>query len=718
MKFIIVVLSIIYNRVAYIKRIKGYNETLYQREQTLHLALWGSDAGTWQWDHQDNLVTVNQIDAASAVSVDLQFDEDRWLDKVQPQQKQAVLTRWHQYIAQPDGAYKDEYKMQVNNKNRWIRLSGKVVSTDQSGRAEKIVGTFSDITEQKSLEKQRLLFGQAFESASDGIIILDQSERIQGVNPSICRISGFTQADLLQMPIKALFADSTVNGVEQVLAATQSLGNWQGESKLINQQQLSCPVWLNVTQMDRDNANSSTDDNDEKHYLILITDISESKKADRALRQLTNYDVLTGLPNRKLFEEHLAFSIAHAKSSGQQLALLFVDLVRFKAINDRFGHNIGDAVLNKAGQRMLMALNDKDMIARFGGDKFVVLLNSLQSANNPNRSCCALLSAFDLPVEANNKEFHLSVTIGVTLWPDDDATGEQLIKHAEMAMYHAKEGGRSNFEYFCVNRQQKELSRLKLEHELSQALEKKQFSLYYQPQVDAKTNRIIGVEALIRWHHPLEGFISPEQFIPIAEATGLIIPISDWVLQTAIETALSWQSQLPEPIKMAVNISGLHFNEPSFAYSIIMLLDKYELDPKDLCLEITEGMLISDIEQPLAALQQLRKIGVQVAIDDFGTGYSSLAYLKQFPVTCLKIDKSFVLNLSQDQDDQAIVNSVVSLGHFLGFEVLAEGVETLADYQLLQQIGCDQVQGYYFAKPQPADEALAFIQGFVFEPEV
>jgi EAL domain-containing protein (putative c-di-GMP-specific phosphodiesterase class I) len=318
-------------------------------------------------------------------------------------------------------------------------------------------------------------------------------------------------------------------------------------------------------------------------------------------------------------------------------------------------------------------------------------------------------------VLVNGKQFQLSATIGISLWPDDDKSGEHLVKHAEMAMYHAKEGGRCNFEYFSVGRQQQELTRLNLEHELSLALDRNQFTLYYQPQIDAKTNKVVGVEALIRWIHPKQGFISPDTFIPIAEANGQIVPISDWVLETAIKTALSWQSELDEPIKMAVNISGIHFNESSFAYSIIVLLERYQFAPQNLCLEITEGTLISDIEKPLAALQKLRSMGVQVAIDDFGTGYSSLAYLKQFPVTSLKIDKSFVLNLSSDKDDQAIVNSVVSLGHFLGFEVLAEGVEHLEDYRLLQEIGCDQVQGYYFAKPLSADEALEFIQGFSFK---
>ncbi|MFT4929698.1 MAG: diguanylate cyclase (GGDEF)-like protein/PAS domain S-box-containing protein [Phenylobacterium sp.] len=701
---------LIYNRMRYIKRIKGYNEELTQGQHTLQLALWGSDAGSWQWNSSENQVTINETSASLMTPGGAKFDGVQWLSRVEPQRKKAILSHWHQYIATPQGSYKDEYKIKQGDEWRWITISGKVVSTDKDGKAEKIVGTFADITEQKSLEQQSSLFGQAFESASEGIIILDESIICRGVNAAAERLTGFSRADLMGASVKTLLVEgfeNDGNGYKEIFALVKSDGNWQGETQLKTRQLRNCPIWLNITEMDRDEG--------EKHYLMLATDLSESKRADRALRQLTNFDVLTGLANRKLFEEHLLFSIEHAKSSHERLALLFIDLVRFKAVNDRFGHNIGDVVLHEAGHRMQAVLNKDDVVARFGGDKFVVLLAAESSANNPNSCCCDLMAAFDEQINVDGKRLQLSVTIGISVWPDDDVNGDQLIKHAEMAMYHAKESGGSTFEYFSVGRQQQELSRLKMEHELAEALEKKQFTLFYQPQVDATNNKIIGVEALIRWFHPTEGMISPDQFIPMAEANGLIIPISNWVLETAIQTALAWQTQLDEPIKMAVNISGLHFNEATFASGIIALLEKYQFAPDNLCLEITEGMLISDIKKPLADLKILRELGVQVAIDDFGTGYSSLAYLKKFPVTCLKIDKSFVLNLANDKEDQAIVNSVVSLGHFLGFEVLAEGVERLEDYHLLQQIGCDQVQGYYFAKPLPADEALAFVQDFWFK---
>lgn len=706
---LLAVILIIYNRIRYIKRIKGYNTELFQRKQTLHLALWGSDVGTWQWSAHDNLIIVSEINASLDATVVTQFDVKEWLSKILPEERKLVRKRWQQYVDNPHSSYKEEYRIKRKEQLHWIITSGKVVSVDRDGRAEKMVGTFQDITEQKSLEQQRSLFGQAFESASEGIIILDESVITKGVNPAAERITGFSKAELLETSIKTLFVDGADHGYKQIFELVKSDGNWQGESLVRTKQQKECPIWLNITEMNRDNA--------EKHYLMLITDLSESKKIDRALRQLTNYDVLTGLANRKLFEEHLLFAIAHAKTNHERLVLLFIDIDRFKAINNRFGHNVGDIVLHKAGHRMQDALNKEAVVARFGGDKFVVLLGSPNLVNNPNTCCSALLSAFNDPIVVNGKRLDVSVTIGISQWPDDDDSGEQLLKHAEMAMYHAKEGGGNNFEYFSVSRQQAQLTRLKLEHDLSKALDKEQFSLVYQPQIDAKNNKVIGVEALIRWIHPTLGFISPEQFIPIAEANGMIIPISDWVLKTAIQTALCWQGELAEPIKMAVNISGLHFNDPSFADNIIALLAEYRLPPEQLCLEITEGMLISDIEQPLAALQKLRKLGVQVAIDDFGTGYSSLAYLKQFPVTCLKIDKSFVLTLADDKDDQAIVNSVISLGHFLGFEVLAEGVERLVDYRLLQNVGCDQVQGYYFAKPLSADDTLAFIQAFSFEEQ-
>jgi diguanylate cyclase (GGDEF)-like protein/PAS domain S-box-containing protein len=697
----LILIFVIQNRMNYIRRIKRYNHELFLREQTIQLALWGSDAGTWHWTRADNVVILTQLADDGKHMRDVQFDEKRWLSAITPEIRTKVQQRWQAYISKPKGSYKDEYTIRLNGQLRWFVVSGKAVEMDKQGQAEKIVGTFQDSSEQKSLEEERLLFGQAFESSNEGIIILDEVFNNRGVNPSAERITGFTKQELMQGSVNKLFADNSIPHYQEILALVNTHGNWQGESKIKTKQNKDCPVWMNITKMLRSH--------DINYYLILFADISESKNADRALRQLTNYDVLTGLANRKLFEQHLAFAIEHGKANIHRLALLFIDLVRFKAINDRYGHNVGDIVLHKVAQRMQSVLAKDDIVARFGGDKFVILLGT-SATRDVDQRCHALLATFEQNILLNDMQFHIGITIGISLWPDDDESGDQLIKHAEMAMYQAKAAGRNHFQYFSAGLQQKELEKLKIEQELLYALEKQQFSLYYQPQIDARTNDIIGVEALIRWIHPVNGFISPEVFIPIAEANGLIIPISNWVLETAVKTAIQWHQKLSFTIKMAVNISGLHFNEPNFAQGIIAVLTKYQLPPDSLCLEITEGMLISDVEQPLAALKQLRNLGVQVAIDDFGTGYSSLAYLKHFPVTSLKIDKSFVLNLARDINDQAIVNSVISLGHFLGFSVIAEGVEQLVDYQMLQQMNCDQVQGYYFAKPLPEPQALAFIE--------
>ncbi|WP_211332958.1 EAL domain-containing protein [Pseudorhodoferax soli] len=445
-------------------------------------------------------------------------------------------------------------------------------------------------------------------------------------------------------------------------------------------------------------------------FVGLGTDISERKRAERRLQHLATHDALTDLPNRTLLHERFTQAVATARRSGQPLALLLLDLDRFKIVNDAYGHRFGDEVLKLVGERLVRQLGAGDTVARHGGDQFLLLLTGLQDAAEANAVAARILASLQQPVALQAREVHLSGSIGLSVFPQDGESADQLIKNADQAMYRAKVLGRSTYVGFTQAMNQETRQRVDLETQLRGAAAAGQLQLLYQPKVSLATGAIVGCEALLRWHHPLLGTVSPARFIPVAEDSGLIVPISDWVLRTACLQARAWADAGLQRTTVAVNISARQLLQQDLAAWTLGMLQETGLAPGLLELELTESLIAQDVEKMIATFERLKQVGVRLSIDDFGTGYSSLSYLKHFRVDTLKIDQSFVRNMLTQSEDETIVRAVIALAHNLKFKVIAEGVETAEHCQLLRAHGCDEIQGYYFGKPVPAAEFEALLR--------
>ena len=444
-------------------------------------------------------------------------------------------------------------------------------------------------------------------------------------------------------------------------------------------------------------------------YRGVARDITERVRAEEDLARMAHYDTLTGLPNRALLQGRLTRAMARADRGETLLAVIFLDLDQFKEINDSLGHAIGDAVLKETALRLQGCLRSTDTVARLGGDEFTILLENLHTADEIRSVAEKLLLAIAERAEVAGHELHLSTSIGVTVYPLDARDADTLFRNADLAMYHAKQEGRNNVQFFSQDIGERTEKRVDLLGRLRGALGRNEFALHYQPQVDVRSGAITGVEALLRWNDRDRGMVLPTEFIPIAEDTGLIIPIGEWVLREACGQAKRWLEAGHGPLSMAVNLSPRQFRQKNLVQMVAEILAETGLPPGRLDLEITESTVMHRTEEATVGLRALHALGVQISLDDFGTGYSSLAYLHRFPVHTLKVDQSFVRDIKSDRDDAAIVSTVITLARQMGLKALAEGVETEAQLAFLRSRGCDSFQGYLFCRPQPAAEIEALL---------
>jgi diguanylate cyclase (GGDEF)-like protein len=442
---------------------------------------------------------------------------------------------------------------------------------------------------------------------------------------------------------------------------------------------------------------------------LQIAQYEQRKHAEQALRYMANHDALTGLSNRSSLQRDLAQAVKRSIRHQKRFAVMFVDLDRFKQINDTLGHGVGDAMIKACGERLSNVLREDDAVARFGGDEFVLVLENLSKAGDAAIVAEKVLACCAEPFVIDDRELHVTASIGVSIFPEDGADGETLLKNADTAMYRAKDKGRGNYQFYAAQMNAQGTERLMLESGLRRAIERGELELHYQPKMNLATQAIVGVEALMRWRHPVLGMVSPAQFIPIAEETGLIDAMGQWALQQACSDARAWQDRGLPPVQMSVNLSPHQLNSRTLIGDIAEVLRRTRLDPALLELEITEGAMMKNPEHAVAMLQEIRDLGVGLAIDDFGTGYSSLSYLKRFPLSTVKIDRSFVNDLSHDSDAQALTHGIITLAHGLRMKVVAEGVETEAQLAQLHRRGCDEIQGYWLCKPLPAEEACKFM---------
>lgn len=591
-----------------------------------------------------------------------------------------------------------------------------VLVWDEQERFQGILGVGRDISQQRRAEKDLRMAATVFEHSTSAILITDPAGYIVQANEAFSRVSGHAVADVLdQLPGMLTVDEHQEAHLRYVLKQLNHRGTWEGEVWLKRRNGEHYPAWVGITAV-------LDDEGDLASYVCFFTDISERKASEQRIHRLAYYDALTHLPNRTLFQDRLHTALQQAERQKAWVVLMFLDLDRFKPINDSLGHAAGDRMLKDMAERLLDCVDNDDTVARMGGDEFTLLLQPRASRemalNRAIHVAEQILASLVRPFVLENREFFVTASIGIALSPQDGSELSQLMKNADTAMYHAKERGKNNFQFYQADMNASALERLELESDLRHALEQNEFILYYQPQFSGDGKRLTGAEALLRWRHPRRGLVPPGDFIPVIEELGLVVDVGDWVLREACRQLKAWHQDKVRVPKVSVNISARQFSDGQLGERIATILKDTGLPPACLELELTESILMREVNEAMVILDSLKNLGLSIAVDDFGTGYSSLNYLKQFPIDVLKIDRTFVDGLPEGEQDAQIARAIIAMAHSLNLAVIAEGVETHEQLEFLREHGCDEVQGYLFGRPMPAHQFEAQFSNetlFMFE---
>jgi diguanylate cyclase (GGDEF)-like protein len=661
---------------------------------------------------------------------------DPWRDGLEP----AVRARFFQQLSDRGTVDEFEVHWRAGAEPAWAVLSARRVNFQGQ---DAVLTAFAPINHLKLMERRLELWAKVFEASSEGILIVDADRRIVTVNRAFSRHTGYDMQEVIgERPSLMLGpvvggltgADGPPSHAGEDLGhdAPGSLwhsvalrGSWQGELLVRRRNGTEYPAWLMVSAVRQSPASAhggrqgltpaqaaERQRGEVSHYIFTSIDISDRKKSEQRIRFLAGHDVLTELPNRATCIERLRLAIQQAKRSGQKVAVLFIDLDRFKDINDSLGHHIGDGLLRSVSHRLVEAVRAGDTVSRLGGDEFVVVINGAQDVHEVAHIVDQrLIPLIRQPHQVEGAELHVSCSVGIALYPDDATDIDELMRNADNAMYQAKADGKDAAQFFTAEMTERAQTRMLLEAQLRHAIELGQLRLHWQPRVAADGGTLMGVEGLLRWQHPDRGFVSPAQFVPLAEETGLIVPIGAWVVEAACRQWADWRAQGLPSFGVSINLSARQLRDEKLPEVVRQSMQRHGVPPGVLELELTESMVMEGAEHNLRQMQALRTLGVALSIDDFGTGYSSLAYLNRFPIDKLKIDRSFVHDMLADPTDRAITMAIIGLGHTLGLKVVAEGVEQVREAELLREAHCDELQGYLFAEPMAADDLAAWIRG-------
>ena len=599
-----------------------------------------------------------------------------------------------------------------NNETALRHRDGSVVWTssnahfiyEENGELAGVEGTARDITERKLQESQVSKLSSVLEQTADIVIVTDIEGIIEYVNPSFERVTGYRFEEAVGRKPSILSSGKHKPEFFQhlwktILAGesyTNILINRRKDGSLYYEEKTITPI--------RDQSGRIT------HFVSTAKDISERMQVQERLQHMAHHDTLTDLPNRNLFLDRLQQALIRARHHQRLVAVMFLDLDRFKNINDTLGHSTGDQLLLQLSERLKRSVRDGDTIARFGGDEFAILLDDVDSENSIATVAQKLLHTLTEPFHINNHELFVTASIGIAIFPHDGEDPDTLLRNADVAMYRAKELGKNNYQFYSDDMSARNFERLTLENHLRHALAREQFILHYQPQVDARNDRIVGVEALLRWQHPELGLVSPSNFISLLEETGLIEEVGEWVLEAACRQSRAWHDAGWGDLRLSVNISSRQFNNSEFIDALHGIIDRTGVNPEFLELELTESMLMRQASSVVTALRSLNRLGVRFAIDDFGTGYSSLSYLRRFPIETIKIDRSFIRDITEDADDAAITRAIVVMAQNLSLDVIAEGVESEAQLAFLKENGCHVIQGFHYSPPVSAEALTALLE--------
>lgn len=569
-----------------------------------------------------------------------------------------------------------------------------------------------DTTERKRAAAQTLLAAKVFENTAEAIVITDAQQRILSVNRAFCEQTGYSPDEVLgKLPGMLSSGHHDEAFYQNMWAAINTSGHWQGEIWDRHKSGATYPCWQTINSV-RDPAGDIT------NYIAISSDITARKQVEAQIRHLAQHDALTGLPNRILLEDRIEQSLLQSTRRDLRVALLFIDLDRFKVINDTLGHAVGDELLEAVARRLQTCVRAEDTVARQGGDEFVIVAPDIGQMEDAAQVAQQVVAAMSSAFRVRDYELHITPSIGISIYPADGENVQTLMKNADTAMYEAKHSGGNTYHFYAARMNESAFERLVMENDLRRALDRNEFELHYQPQVEITTGRLVGMEALLRWRHPERGLVAPGAFIPLAEETGLIVPIGAWVLREACRQGMAWRRAGAPDFRMAVNISTRQFWRGNLLETLEQVLRETGAPAALLDLELTESILVRHEAETVALLKYLSRLGVMISIDDFGTGYSSLSYLKRFPIHKLKIDQSFVRDIHEDIDDAAITTAIIVMARSLNLKVIAEGVETRAQLEFLNSLGCHEAQGYHLGHPVPAGELNAIaVSGRLWDVE-
>ncbi len=672
-------------------------EELQAIERRLSTALRSAGVGIWSWDVRTDAMTWDDH-----VHPLLGFEPGtftgsyhNFLDLVHPQDRERVRREFVRSLAD-DTEYDTEYRLVKPNGGVHSIASRGTVEREESGGALRMSGVCWDITERKRAEESIRKLSMAVEQSSASVMVTDVEGRIEYVNPKFVEVTGYNRSEVIGRNPRFLKSGYMSEEHSRGLWTTILSGReWRGE--FYNKKKNGDLYWEHASI-----SPITGHDGTITHFLSIMEDMTVRKEYEERLLHQANFDDLTDLPNRVLAADRLAQALARARRNSTSTAVMFIDVDHFKVVNDTLGHAIGDELLVQAARRLSACVRDSDTVARFGGDEFLIVMPDLDAEAQLDVITEQVTQAFTRPFQLGGHEVLVTASIGLTVCPDDGEDPHMLFRNADAAMYHAKEEGRNTYRFFTPEMNKRALRRLEMEHQLKYALERGELSLQYLPIVDAHSEQIIGAEALLRWENAELGYVPPSQFVPLAEETGLIGPIGDWVLEEGIRAASRWQGQTP--LRLAVNVSSRQFWGSSLVGAVERSLQNGDLPPHLLTIEINERLLLEDPPTTGHIMGELARRGIQLAVDDFGTGFSALGYLKRYPFNTLKIDRSFVQNITSNGENATLATAIIAMAHGLGLEVIGEGVETEEQLEFLRSRGCDFIQGYYFSKPLSARE--------------
>jgi diguanylate cyclase (GGDEF)-like protein/PAS domain S-box-containing protein len=680
-----------------------------EREARLNLALWGSGDEFWDWNIRENSLYRLGANQLLGQGSQANMSTDDWRNNsIHPDDLPRVQKLLQEHIVGHAEVYESEHRIRnARGEWIWVRSRGKVVERDAAGSPLRMAGTARDNTLIRRAERERRVALEVLRSMSEAVGVIDLEFRFISVNPAFSRITGYSEEEVVGQNSRIL--DSSQHSSDfyrRVRDILERTGHWAGEMWQKRKDGEEFLGWIEMSEV-RDAQGMRS------HFVAVVNDITDKKRAEQELRYLANYDTLTGLPNRALLSERLGRAIVRARRQETRVAVLFLDLDRFKDINDSLGHAAGDRLLKAAATRLQATVGAADTVARLGGDEFTVVLEDVESLPAVERMAREILAAFALPLEVDDRhDVSITPSLGISLYPDHALVPTDLLKFADTAMYQAKAEGRNTYQIYNETMDAESRRRATVLASLRKALDRGEFLLMFQSRMALADGRITGVEALLRWVSAELGDVPPTVFIPLAEESGLILPIGDWVLEQACQTLKRWRQAGLTDISIGVNVSVLQLLRSNLPEHLAAVLRETGVPANRVELEVTESMVMQNAEQTTSVLNELRKIGVSLAIDDFGTGYSSLVYLKRLPIDTLKIDKEFIGDLTRDPDDEAITATVITMGHSLGLNVIAEGVETEQQLAYLREQGCDEIQGFWLSPPLDAHRCLTFIRSW------